>query len=336
MGTEEIIDKIRQGNPEKVYYLHGEEEYLIDSIVEALDTHVLNEGEKAFNREVFYGTDNQVGQVLNACRSFPVMAQRRLIILKEAQKVNKQDWSLLESYLQQPVASSVLALVFKGKNMGLPKSMEKAFPKAGVNFFAKKMYDRDVQVWVGKYLEKQGYKYDPEIPQILTTNLGINLNLIENELKKIFLFLQANQQSQLKKDLVYEMINVDKSFNVFELIHSLSTGDTYQAHMIMDRLTQNAKTHPPVLVLSNLFRFFHHLALVHTYRLKDPNSIKHQLKVNYFQAKDYASATRVFSLSKTYRNIRLVQAADMQLKGRVPTLMSSRHILKTLLWQLIR
>lgn len=338
MNYQQLYQEIQKGKIAPVYYLHGEETYFIDKIVGLLDEEgrILSESERSFNREVFYGPDTQASKVVSSCRSFPIMAERRLVILKESHRMGKGEWTKLAEYVKQPVPSTVLIIVFKDRKVGLPKAATTALQKTGVDFHAKKLYERDIQQWISLHVKSQGYDMDPGIPAILTTNLGTNIPHIENEITKMFISLQASKQTKLSQDFVYEMINVDKEFNVFELINALSKRNGYRAHMIIDRLTQNVRINPPVLTLNNLFRFFHQVALVHRHQLRDPNSIKHQLKVNYYQAQDYAAASKSYSRAQTYRNIGFIQQADLQLKGMIPTNTDSRHLLKTLVWQLLR
>lgn len=338
MNFLQIRQDIQQGKIAPVYYLHGEEGYFIDKILGMLDAPgvVLQPGEEAFNRAVLYGPEANASKVVNECRSFPVMANRRLVILKEAHRMAKPEVEKLATYVQQPVPSTVLVMAFKDRKVGLPKKAVEAMGKKGVNFHAKKLYERDVQQWVDNLLQETGVEVDSGIAQILVANLGLNLNLIENELEKMLIYLKATQQAKLSKGFVYEMINVDKEFNVFELIGALSQKQTYRAHLIIDRLTQNTKINPPTVVVSNLFRFFHYVALVHRYKLRDPNSVKNQFGVNYYQAKDYVTAAGRYPLGQVYANLGYIAHADRQLKGLVPTHMDDRHVLKTLVWQVLR
>ena len=337
MTFNQILKQIKAKDFSPIYYLHGVESYFIDKIATALneDGVVLNASEKAFNREIFYGPESTASKVVNACRSFPVMAAKRLVILKEAHRMNKNELDKLTAYLEQPVPSTVLVLVFKGRNAGLPKKAAKAAEKAGTVFHAKKMYEQDVQQWVNQYLTDSPFEFDPGVPGILVTNLGTNINLIENELSKMFIFLQATKQTHLKLDFVYQMINVDKEFNIFELINALGKRDQFRSNMIIDRLSQNPKLNPPVLTVGGLFRFFHNLALIKRFQLRDANSVKHKLGVNYYAAKDYLTASNKFDLGKIYRNIGYIHDADLQLKGMIPSNMDNSHVLKTLVWKLL-
>ena len=337
MTFDNIQKQIAERKFAPVYYLHGEESWFIDKLVEKLDADgvVLNQSEAAFNRTLFYGPETHASQIVQACRSFPVMANYKLVIVKDAHRMNKKEWEKVVPYLQQPVPSTVLVLAFKDRNVGLPKAGVEGVKKHGVNFHAKKMYDRDVQQWISAYIQDSGFTAESGIPAILTANLGLKLGLIQNELEKMFIYLRATKQHKLAKNFVYEMINVDKSFNVFELVHALAERNHYQAHLIIDRLTQNTRINPSVLTINGLFRFFRGVALVHRFKLRDPNSIKHQLNVNYYQAKDYEQAARRYSVAQTYRNIHFLKQADLKLKGMIPTHTDDRHILKTLVLQLL-
>ena len=337
MTFDQIRKQISDRKFVPVYYLHGEESWFIDKLVEMLDADgvVLNQSEAAFNRSLLYGAETNASQIVQACRSFPVMANHRLVIVRDAHRMNKKEWEKVVPYLQQAVPSTVLVLAFKDRNAGLPKAGVEAVKKQGVNFHAKKMYDRDVQQWISGYVQDSGFTAEAGIPAILTANLGLELGLIQNELEKMFIYLRATQQNKLSKNFVYEMINVDKSFNVFELIHALAERNHYQAHLIIDRLTQNTRINPPVLTINGLFRFFRGVALVHRFKLRDPNSIKHQLNVNYYQAKDYEQAARRYSVAHIHRNFHFLREADLRLKGMIPTHTDDRHILRTLVWQLL-
>lgn len=332
---DQIVQQVRSRQFAPLYYLHGEEEYFIDKLVGIFQDQVLAPADNAFNREIFFGADATAAKILNACKSFPVFATLRLVIVKEAQRLNKKELEKLVPYLQQPVKSSLLVLAFKGKAVGLPKEGEKAVKQNGEDFESKKLYENDIQQWVEIHLKEIGFQYDPGIPDVLTAQLGLNISLIENEIEKMAIYLRAMGIPKLSKDFVYDMINLDREFNVFELIHALSERNIFRSNLIIDRLTQNTKLNPPTVLLSNLYRFFHQLSLVHSYKLRDPNAIKNQLKVNYYAAKDFVEASRHYPAGVSLRNIQYIQETDLQLKGITSTDLPDRHLLKTLIWKLM-
>jgi DNA polymerase-3 subunit delta len=331
-----IKNDIQQKAFKPVYYFHGEESYFLDQLSHLIEAQALEPHETDFNKEVFYGADAKASQVLSACRSFPMMAERRLVMLKEAQRFPKPEMEKLVSYLKQPSPTTVFVMVFKGKKGSLPKAGVSALKKAGgVNFYSKKMWDRDVKAWLHLHLKELSLEADPEIPEIMVTNLGTNLGHLANEIEKMHVYLQASKQPRLSKEFVFEQIDIDKDFNVFELISALAQRRVKQAHLIIDRMSQNSKSNPPVMIVGGLFRFFDQVAQVYSQKVTDLNTARSQLGFNYGQARDAIEGRRNYSLGLVYRNIGFIQDADLMIKGQIPTRMSQQHILKTLVWQIL-
>lgn len=336
MTFEEICKKIKKKHFAGIYYLTGEETYFTDKITHLLDENVLDISERDFNRDILYGNETQAGHILNGCKSFPLMAERRLVIVKEAQAVDTKHWEKMLSYFQKPSPSTVLVLAFKGKGKGLPKAAVKAIEEnQGVIFEAKKMYDKDVIKWVTTHIAEAGFDSEAGVSEVISGHLGTNLHLIENELEKIFIYLSGSKDKKITKNLLFEMINIDKEFNVFELNKALSIKDNARSHFIIHRLTGNLKTNPSVLTISSLFRFFSDIAAVYSYKVSDVKGIQDNLKVNWYAAQDLAAARQRYPLIKVYHNILHIQEADLMLKGINPTDQDEEDILKTLIWKIL-
>lgn len=328
--------QIENGQFAPVYYLHGPESWFIDTLAHAVEKHALQPSEEAFNKEVLFGADTTANAVLTTCRNFPMMASRRLVILKEAHRFSKQEWEKLAKYFTQPVATTVLVIVHKSEKGGAGKKAITTLEKnGGVVFHSKKLYERDIKAWLSTYIQTKGIQADPQVPDILVTNLGTSVGHVINELEKILIPLKAQGQTHLTKEIVFEAIDIDKDFNVFELIAALGTRQVHQCHLIVNQLTQNSKTNPPVLIVGGLFRYFDQIAKVYASGLNDANTIKKNLGMNFFQARDALNGRRNYSLGAVYRNITFIQEADLQIKGQIRSQMNTEHILKTLVWKLL-
>lgn len=331
-----IRKQISQGQFAPIYYLHGSETWFLDVLTKSIESHALQPAEEAFNKEVFFGADATANSILTACRSFPMMATRRLVLLKEAHRLSKGDWDKISAYFAQPVASTVFVVINKSDKGGANKKAQEAIKKAGgVIFQSKKLYERDVKAWIGSYLQEKGVQVEPQVPDILVTNLGTQVGHIANELDKMLIPMQAQGTQLLTQAAVFEAIDIDKEFNVFELIAALGMRQIGKCHMIAERLTQNEKTNPPVLIVGGLFRYFDQIAKVYASGLNDANAIKQNLGMNFFQARDALNGRRNYSLGAVYQNITYIQEADLQIKGQIASQMSNRHVLKTLVWKLL-
>ncbi len=118
MSAEKIITEWKKGHFKPIYWLEGEESYFIDQVVNYAEHKILPESEAGFNLTVFYGKDADWTAVVNACRRYPMFAERQVVILKEAQQM--RDIDKLEPYIENPLTSTVFVVSYKDKKSGWP------------------------------------------------------------------------------------------------------------------------------------------------------------------------------------------------------------------------
>ncbi len=335
MDFEAIKKEIKAEKFAPIYYLGGNEPYFVDKLSKMLEENVLNPGEEAFNKSVMYGAETKSKKLLNELRSFPMMAARRLVVLKEAQSFGKPEWDNIQSYLENPVPSTVFVMTFKGKDLDGRSKAFKTIGKKGVVFKSKALYDNQIPAWISDYCQGKGYELAPEAQRVLSTYLGTNLSLIESELEKIFLYMAGDGSKSISPEIVFEMINIDKDFNVFELMNSLGVRDHAKSHFIINQMMRNAKDHPPVLIVFQLFSFFSKLLRLQSKGLSSPPEVAAELKIHQFIARQYVEAVRRYSSRDIYRNLTFILEADLFLKGIQGTHMSDEHVMKTLVYKLL-
>ena len=181
-----IVAAIKKGLVKPIYFLMGEEPYYIDKISEFIETNVLDDSEKGFNQVVMYGRDVTIEEIASSAKRFPMMAEKQVIIVKEAQDLSRTIDHLL-SYAQNPQPSTVLVMNYKYKKLDKRKKLYKAIEKCGVIFNSKKLYDNQVSDWIRRVLSGKNYKIEPKAAQMLVEFLGTDLSKIYNELEKLSL-----------------------------------------------------------------------------------------------------------------------------------------------------
>lgn len=335
MEFEKLKKDIETQKFSPIYYLGGTEPYYVDKLSKLLEDKVLNPGEEAFNKSVMYGADTKAGRLLGELRSFPMMANRRLVVLKEAQSLGKPEWDGIQAYLDNPVTSTVFVMTFKGKDLDQRTKTFKSIEKNGIVFKGKALYDNQIPAWISDYCTGKGYQLAPEAQRILATYLGTNLALIESELEKIFLYMAGDGNKKITAEIVFEMINVDKEFNVFELMNSLGARDHGKSHWIVNHMMRNVKENPPVLIVYQLFQFYSKLMRLQSRKLTKEADAAAELKLHPFVARQYIEAARNYSYRDLYRNLTFVLEADLYLKGVQSTHMSDEHVMKTLVYKLL-
>lgn len=337
MQFAELLKRIQAHDFQPVYYLFGEEDYYLDQLEAALEEHVLAGGEPSFNLEIYYGPEVQPGALIASARSFPMMAERRLVLVREAHRLKKDALDALALYLDDPVKSTVLAFVHRQKKgPDARTAFGKKLKTKAVLFEAKALYENKVPAAVEEILQARGIGIEPKALHLLVANLGTKLSRIATELDKLALQLPQDGPKTITASLVHAFVDIDREFNVFELTSHIGARRALQAHTTIHYLTQNLRANPPVLIVGQLYSYFSKLALIKQGNLTSDSAIASALGVPPFFAKDYGSAAAKYSLPQLLRGLKAIAKADQALKGITPTRMPEEHVLKTLVFELVQ
>ncbi|MBO0930549.1 DNA polymerase III subunit delta [Fibrella aquatilis] len=335
-SVDSVLKDIRNKRIAPVYLIHGDEPYYLDRIADELEKVVVPVAERGFNQFVLFGKDADVGAVLNYARRYPFMAERQLVLVKEAQQIggikDKSGQQLLEGYAMEPLASTVLA-IFHNEPLDERKAWVKAFGSKGVLVNAKKMYDNKLVDWVGEYCRGRGTKISPKACQMLVDAIGNDLKRMAGEVDKMLLNLRVDEE--ISATTVERFVGISKEYNVFELQKAITQRDVLKANRIVDYFGQNAKDNPLVVILAQLFQYFSKVLLVQASKDQSERGLAPVLGVNPFFVKDYLSAARTFPLVKVADIIHAIRRADAQAKGIDTATLSEGDILKELLFAIL-
>ncbi|WP_041258778.1 DNA polymerase III subunit delta [Fibrella aestuarina] len=331
-----VLKDIRNKRIAPVYLIHGDEPYYLDRIADELEKVVVPVAERGFNQFVLFGKDADVGAVLNNARRYPFMAERQLVVVKEAQQLagikEKPGQQLLESYAMEPLGSTVLA-IFHNEPLDERKAWVKAFANKGVLLNAKKLYDNKLVDWVGDYCRGRGAKISPKACQLLVDAIGNDLKRMAGEVDKILLNLRVDEE--ISATTVERLVGISKEYNVFELQKALTQRDVVKANRIVDYFGKNAKDNPAVVILAQLYQYFSRVLLVQASKDQSERGLAAVLGVNPFFVKDYLAAARTYPLVKVADIIHAIRRADAQSKGIDAATMTEADILKELVFAIL-
>ena len=318
-----------------IYFFHGEEAYYMAIAVSALENDVLTEDEKAFNQTVVYGKDTNYNEILSLAKQYPMMGDKQLIIVKEAQdlKFNDEETKILEKYVENPVESTILVFAHKHKKVDSRKKVFKTLDKAKMLFHSEPVKDYNLAKWIDDEARNLQIKLAPGISQLLTDYLGNDLSRIANELNKMKLVLKDGEV--LDGKLVETHIGISKEFNVFELQKALGKKDANTAFKIAYYMGKNPKTNPIVMTIGNLYNFFSNVVLYHTVSHQSPPTIASELGINPYFVKDYAEAARLYPLKFATRIISVLREIDLKSKGLGAVNMDEGELLKEMVYKII-
>ena len=338
VDANQIITEIKGGTYRPVYFLQGEEAFYIDVISDYIEKNAIDESQKGFNQVVLYGRDIDMDVVLQNARRFPMMSDRQVVIIKEAQDLKdlgKADESkLLIDYVSNPLPSTILVFCHKNKVLDGRKALAKAIDKKATLVTTKKLYDNQVPAWIGDYVKGKGFRIGAKSTALLAESVGSNLAKLSNEIDKMLINFKE-KGGEITDDHIQKYIGISKDYNVFELQKALSDKDVVKANRIVNYFEQDPKNNPIIPIVSVLYGFFSKLLVVHHQQDKSDRNIASVLRVNPFFAKDYINAARKYSLSAAINCIRFLKDADLQSKGIKGGAMKDGDILKELVFKLL-
>ncbi|WP_281225129.1 DNA polymerase III subunit delta [Flavobacterium aquiphilum] len=326
-----IVNDIKGGNIKPIYFLMGEEPYYIDKLSEYIEINVLAEEEKGFNQTVLYGRDVSIEDVVSTAKRYPMMADRQVVIIKEAQELSRTI-DKIESYVENPMPSTVLVFCYKYKTLDKRKKVTKLLAKNGIVYESKKLYENQVGDWIKRVLSGKKYSIEPKASAMLVEFLGTDLSTINKELEKLQIILPAGSTISAKD--IEENIGFSKDYNVFELRKAIGERDQLKAYKIAENFAQNPKDNPIVMTVGLVFSFFVQLLKYHGLKDKNPKNVASALGVNPFFLKDYDVAVKNYPMKKVSQIVASLRDTDVKSKGVGANSLSQADLLREMLYKI--
>lgn len=308
---EEILNHFNKRQFSPVYLLTGEENYYIDLLTSKFEEEILDEAEKDFNFTTLYGLETNAKEICSFSKQYPMMSEKRLIVVKEFQQMDKKELSSLSFYVEKPLDSTIL--VFVNKNKTIDKKFSDKVNKSGIIFESAKLYENKVIPWIDKYVRDKGFSIENSATNLIFECLGNNLQKIANEIDKMSINLKEG--TQITQSNVANHIGVNKDYNIFELQNAIGKLNHTKINRIVDYLLANTNENPIQAMLPNLFAYFVKIAIVSQLKDKTNESVVSAIGVSPYFAKDYIYASQIFSLEKIYQNIEMIKDYDLKTKG---------------------
>ncbi len=299
MSYQNILEEWGKNIYKPFYWLEGEEEYFIDKVIEYAENKILNESETSFNLTVFYGKDANWPDIINACRRYPMFAERQVVILKEAQQM--RDVEKLETYIENPLLSTIFVVSYKEKKIDGRTKFAKLIKEKGFLLTTKKIYDNQLPQWTEDMVNAKGFDITRKALMLLVDHIGNDLSRLENEIEKILVNL--GKRKAINEEDIEEFIGISKEFNVFEFQNAIATKDMARCMRIIQYFEANPKAAPIQLILPSFYSFFSKLYMIYGLNSRDEKAVAAAIGVNPFFVKDYLLAAGQYSFTEVEKAI---------------------------------
>jgi DNA polymerase III subunit delta len=307
----EIQSDIQTGKLKPIYAFDGEEPYYMDLLCDEIEQKVLQENERDFNLTVVYGKETSWSTIVNHCRSYPVFATKRVVIVKEAQQM--KDFSELDGYFQQPAESTVLVIAYKYKKIDGRLNALKSIKKKGTYFTFEKVKDYKLGDWILQYCTSIQRKISVPNAELVASHLGNDLQKIANELQKASINCAPNEE--ITADIIERYIGISKDYNVFQYPSALLEKNGEKAFRIANYFMANSKEFHMVAITAAVYGQFAKLYQYHYASHLSQGEIASALKTSPYFVKDYQQAAQRFNLSQTQQAIQIIHQYNLYAIG---------------------
>lgn len=331
MEVKDVISQFKKKEPKPLYLLHGEEPYFIDLIADAAQKFILEEHEKDFNETIVYGKDVDLMALLGQLKQYPMMAEKQLVILREAQDV--KSWDVLIPYFKNPVPTTIFIICHKYSKADGRKEFTKVLKKTAVTFESKKLYDNQIESWISKKVSSLGFTISPKATILLKESLGTDLGRISKELEKLSILLKKG--TEINEVHIEDNIGISKEYNVFEFSNAIASRDIIKAYKIIDYFEKNPKATHITVIIPVIFQLFERMMKTHFLKIGDSRQLQSALGVNYFVALEVLKAVKIYKPKKIAANIALLHKYDLKAKGLGAGSATNADLLRELCYQLM-
>jgi len=311
MSVEKIIGSWKKKSFKSVYWLEGEEEYYIDQVIDYAEHHLLPEAEAEFNLTVFYGKDADWTAVINACRRYPMFAEKQVVVLKEAQHM--KDIEKLEGYIAAPLASTIFVVGYKAKGVDKRTKLYKTLQSNAEVLTTKKIGEGKMQEWIIDLAKSKGFTIHPKSASLLEEHTGNDLSRIANEIDKLSVNLQ--HKKTIDDDDIEKFIGISKEYNVFELQAAIARKDLAKSIKIINYFDANPKAAAIQMVLPALYAYFSKIYAVYGMNDKSDAALKPLFYFNPVSLSQAKDAMKNYGYNGIEKMLLLLHHYDLKSKG---------------------
>ncbi|MCU1277900.1 MAG: polymerase subunit delta [bacterium] len=320
---------LREGEPGPLYFLHGKERYLIDRAVDLLRARVLDPRTRDFNYELFYGKEAGASRIVQAARTLPMMAKRRLILVRDADEMKADELGGLISYVSDPAPESCVVFVAEKADQRL--KFFSAFKKHGVLVKLDPLYERQLPDFVRGEARARGVTLAADAVTMIVDEIGAELGQLADAVERLAIYV--GERKQVSAEDVDQVVATTRQRSVFDLANAVGAGDRAQALRVLASMLGARES--GVRIVAMLARHLRQLWITSELlqKTRDKFEIAQALGIPPFFADDIIRQARSLDGARAKRMHAALFAADKNLKS---SRLDDARILEALILDLTR
>lgn len=293
-----------------VYLFDGEEEFLKEEQGSKLARDLLSEQQLVLNKTVLYAQEVDGPTIISLARTSPFLSSKRLIVVKEAERLSPVDEDAVVSYLKNPTKTTCLVLETKKANR--KGKLYQAISRYGRIISFDRLRDEEIDRWIAKKVRNLGKSISFEARQILQEFLGRDLRTLAQAIEKAITYV--GKRTEVSASDVEEVVGRSAKSKIFDLTDAIGCRQKVRALEILSELVgDNKKAHEIIGML-----FWQLKRIARAKRLLAQGiprkNLSRELNVHSFFLDGFIAQTKNFRLEELDRGIELLLEADARTK----------------------
>jgi DNA polymerase-3 subunit delta len=314
--------EIGAGRFAPVYVVLGPEDYLRREAVRLIRDRALHPDSRAFNFAEFSADESRASAVLEAARTYPMMAPRRLVILGDADKAESDDQAAYVEYARSPEARTVLLMTAQTLDKRTRYYKGLCTHAAVMEFLP--LDGPALEKWLAEYMRGRGVKVSPKAVRILIDLAGPELQTLIMEAEKVL--LAAGPDRCVTEATLADLVRTDRQRSVFELTDALGAGRTPEALAILANLLEGDE--PPLRVLTMLARHFRQVLMLREMLGRGQPAREACRAAQVWKNQDeFVRNAKAMDTPRVERIYRSIAAADLRIKSSIDPRMLLEYLI---------
>jgi len=228
----EVLERIQKEGAGPLYFFYGKERFLVDRAVDLVRGKVLDPRTRDFNYDLFQGKEATAAKVTQAARTLPMMAKRRLVLIRDADEMKADELNGLIAYVQKPCEET--CLVFTGEKADQRIKFFGAFKKTGVLAKFEPLYENKLPGFVADEARLRGVELENGVSRLIADEIGADLAQLADAVERLAIYVGDKKRVTLAD--VEEVVATTRQRSVFELANAVGERDRGKALAILSSM----------------------------------------------------------------------------------------------------